>query len=169
MAGIEQLEIHSKVRCFAGLCLRAFPPLDSGCKFNSRVVSLIFLSCARRFAMSRQLLTWRALPLVSLGVHCAMGQGRRRSHHIMERSATQEVNVRPSLYSLRIITLFLCERANILWPEISPSLNIPGQALRASPPTLTTSAAASSSTRVVLPTLSLASLPRKMSAPHRTS
>jgi hypothetical protein len=66
MAGIEQLEIHSKVSYR--------PPPPNRIRLLGQPVRL--LTCA-----------------VSEVVYCAMGQGRRGAHNFVERPASQEVDV----------------------------------------------------------------------------
>ena len=84
MAGIEQLEIHSKV-CVLVPCIATV---------SFVVVTLL---CGDRISLLRQLLTGRRRLLS--GLHRAMGQGRCRAHDIVECPAAQEVNVATRLPS----------------------------------------------------------------------
>lgn len=88
MAGIERLEIHSKV---------FYAPFSPSETRDPHV-------------------PWTN-PFSPPVVHCALGQGRRGPHHLLERPAAQEVHVRPvpppTRLSQSILTSPLCPLATL--------------------------------------------------------
>jgi hypothetical protein len=157
MAGIEQLEIHSKV------CSALYRIVSH--RVASRRSPVSPSPWDAPMALLRQLLTGCRLPLFA-GLHRALGQGRCRPHDIMERTTAQEINVTPTPDTAPHLSSG--RRADPVCTETLPSLNTQGPAAPTSRPSPTTSLA-SSSTQTASPSRSRASSPSEMSAPHRTS
>jgi hypothetical protein len=149
MAGIEQLEIHSKVCGHrSGFPISPRPGLPHRDTMPRQIANRLSSAPHHR-------------PTLYDG---SRSMSATRYHGVCSRTRSQ-CNAPPPPPPLPP----LVRHADTLCPETSPSLNTPAPAAPPSPPTPTTSAAASNSRRRAAPSPSPASSPSAMSAPPRTS